>query len=168
MAISIRRMSAWYKLLLLLSFAGCYKNHLYVQQEWVDRNFLASTHVGTPDPRQANPPEGQRLLIAWDFPRSLFQTGLTIVATIRFWGEEQIVEKLPLARKRGYKAYFFPNRKILTYRVQVVDAKGAVVEVWNHQFWTELIEVGDKTHDAERSSSSVSSQPMQESVIDTP
>ncbi len=132
-----------------------------MQQEWVDRNFLASTHVGTPDPRQCDPPEGQRLLIAWDFPRSYFSCGLTLVATVRFWNEEQVTRTIPLLRRRGYQAFFFPDEKILTYRVDVIS-NGEIVESWLHQFWTELIDVGNNR------SSSVSSQPMQESVIERP
>lgn len=146
-------------------FAGCYRGHLYVQQEWVDRNFLASTHAGTPDPRQNNPPEGQRLLIAWDFPRSLYSCGLDLVATVRFWNENQISQRIPVVRRRGYEALFFPNEKILTYRVDVVGSNGEVIESWKHQFWTELIDIG-KTDRS--SSSSVSSHPMQESVIERP
>lgn len=133
-----------------------------MQQEWVDRNFLASTHVGTPDPRQCNPPEGQRLLLAWDFPKSLYSCGLSLALTVRFWDEEQIVQTLPLLRRRGTRALFFQGKKILTYRVDVITANGEILESWLHQFWTELIDVG------KRRSSSVSSQPMHESVIERP
>jgi hypothetical protein len=146
--------------------AGCYRHHLYVQQEWVDANFLASSHVGSPDPRKAEPPEGQRLLIAWDFPRSVFQRSLTLTADVRFWDDTQKSISFPLTKKRGYHACFFPKEKILTYRVRVFERDGRLIETWQHHFWTELIEVGSK--EASRSSSSVSSQPMQESVKDTP
>lgn len=145
-----------------LFLAGCYRGHLYVQQEWVDRNFLASTHVGTPDPRQCEPMEGQRLLIAWDFPRSLYSCGLTLLATVRFWDEKEEVRTIPLVRRRGAEAFFFPGEKILTYRVDVVASNGEVIESWLHQFWIELIDVGKSK------SSSVSSQPMHESVIERP
>lgn len=141
---------------------SCYKNHLYVQQEWVDRDFLASTKINTPDPRQAAPPEGQRLLISWDFPRSLFQEKLILVSTVRFWDNTEECLREPIERKRGYTAYFFPSAKILTYRVQVFNVEGEAVETWEHHFWTELIDV-----DVDKSNS-VSSHPMQLSVIETP
>ena len=148
--------------------SGCYRHHLYVQQEWVDRNFLASTRVGTPDSRQTDPPEGQRLLIAWDFPLSQFQRSLTMLVTVRFWNDKQQTLSFPLDRKRGCTAYFFSKEKILTYLVQVITQDGKIIETWKHHFWTELITVGDSKADASSSSSSVSSQPMQGSVIEHP
>ena len=126
-----------------LLFSSCYRNHLYVQQEWVDRNFLASSHVNTPDPRQSEPPEGQRLLIAWDFPRSIFLKDLSFAVTVRFWDDTQQEIVDPIQRKRGYQAFYFPKKKILTYRVQVVSKEKEVIETWKHQFWTERIDIGD-------------------------
>ena len=70
-------------LFFLACAAGCYKNHLYVQQQKIDQSFLASSHVGTPDPRQKSPPLGQKLLIAWSFPWSLFSQDLTAITTVR-------------------------------------------------------------------------------------
>lgn len=154
---------------------GCYKNHLYVQQEWVDANFLASSKVQTPDPRQEHPPLGQRLIIAWDFPKSLFQENLTMVATVRLWDNTQSVYRQALERKRDVKALFFANdtagidRRILTYRVQVFNKEGVEVEKWEHHFWTELIDIGaESSRSAQSMSDSVSSQSIQESVMDTP
>ena len=154
---------------------GCYKNYLYVQQEWVDANFLASSKVQTPDPRQEHPPKGQRLIIAWDFPKSLFQENLTMVATVRLWDNTQTVYRQVLERKRDIKALFFANddagidRRILTYRVQIFNARGCEVGKWEHHFWTELIAIGEESSSsASRMSDSVSSHPMQESVIETP
>ncbi len=112
-----------------------------MQQETVDVDFLASSHVKTPDPRQACPPEGQRLLIGWDFPRSLFKEELTLIVTVRFWEETQEVLYHPLERKRGYTAFFFPGEKILTYRVQVMNRENEIIETWEHHFWTELIDL---------------------------
>lgn len=162
--------------LALLFLSGCYKNHLYVQQEWVDADFLASSKVHTPDPRQAHPPQGQRLLIAWDFPKSVFDRRLTLAATVRFWDNTQTTIVQPIERKRDSIAHFFPNdgqgadRRILTYRVQIFAESGDLVETWNHQFWTELIDVDrhESFSSAHRMSDSVSSQPKQESVTDTP
>lgn len=118
-----------------------------MQQEWVDANFLASSKIGTPDPRQKNPPFGQRLIIAWDFPRSAMQKKLTLVATVRLWDNTQEVRTLPIERKRDAAAFFFSNqepdkdRRILTYRVQVFSEEGEEVQKWEHPFWTELIDI---------------------------
>jgi hypothetical protein len=118
---------------------------LYVQQEAIDRDFLASTKVGTPDPRQVDPPEGQRILIGWDYPKSVFSEGLTLVLTARLWDSTQKVLFKPIERKRDVAAFFFPSdekeKKILTYRIQVINGEGKILETWKHHFWTELIEI---------------------------
>jgi hypothetical protein len=134
-----------------------------VQQEWVDRNFLASSHVGTPDPRQEDPPEGQRLLIAWRFPPVLIDRQLRMILTVRFWDHSEEVIICPIKETKKTLAYNFFDQRILTYRVQVVDAENEVVETWEHHFWTERVLV-----DSDRSKVSVSSHPMQASVMETP
>lgn len=160
-------------LLCNLFLAGCYTDGLYVQEEWVDREFLASSVVGTPDPRQEHPPVGQRLLIGWDLPRSEFSKKPALHVTVWLW--DNTLEKicLPLERRRGAEAFFFPNdepgkdRRILTYRVDVVSPDGELLNSWEHHFWTKLIAIDSRESAATRSDS-VSSQPMQESVIETP
>ena len=159
----LRRIPLWpslFKALFILSLSGCYKNHLYVQQEWIDREFLASSKVGTPDPRQANPPEGQRLLIGWDFPKSMFLEDLSLLLTVRLWDNTQQVLFQHIERKRDVAAFYFPShdkeKRILTYRLQVMNKEGKILETWKHHFWTELIEI-DRRSDAVRISSSVSS-----------
>jgi hypothetical protein len=137
------KLEKFFSLASLLFAWGCYKNHLYVQQEWVNRDFLASVKVGTPDPRQADPPQGQRLLIAWDFPKSLFERRLTLLTTVRLWDQSETVITRPVERKRDGVALFFPSKnlqkQILTYRIQVFDQEGGLIETWKHHFWTELI-----------------------------
>lgn len=163
-------------LLAAFNLASCYKNHFNVQQEWIDRNFLASSHIRTPDPRQEHPPVGQRLLVSWDFPRSVFEKHLQLSLTVRFWDDTQETILQPITRKRDFAVFFFPqdsedpDRRILTYQVLAISEKGEIVGSWDHQFWTKLIEVGakDSFSSAQRSNSSVSSQDKQGSVIDMP
>lgn len=154
----------------LLLFSSCSRNYFYVQQEKIDRNYLASTHVHTPDPRQENPPEGGSLLISWDFPLNVFEKNLTLISTVRFWDCEEEVLIRPIVRKRDSCFLFFPNRKILTYLVKAVAPNGDIEGQWEHHFWTEWIDIDreDKQLSAQRRSDSVSSQLKQESVIETP
>jgi hypothetical protein len=127
---------------------GChYTGYLYVQQEAVDSSFLASAHVSTPDPRAEDPPIGQRLLIRWDFPKSIFDQNLTLFATIRFWDSHEELLQLPLLRKTDTTFFFFPKEatgsksqgKILTYRITIQNGSGCEVACWEHPFWTPLI-----------------------------
>lgn len=118
-----------------------------MQQECLDVNFLASTRIGTPDPRQENPPSGQRLLIAWCFPEDLFQQNLTLQITVRLWDNSEVQENLVVESKQSHKALFFPStggeRRILTYRIIVTTKEGEVIETWKHPLWTELIQIGE-------------------------
>jgi hypothetical protein len=139
----IKRLASQCKVFLVIFILGsCYRHHLYVQQEWVDRNFLASSHVHTPDPRQEHPPEGQRLLIAWRFPHSLFCKELTFNITVRFWDDTEKNFSEPIRKKRGCHVLSFPGQKILTYRIQVFSKDNELIETWTHHFWTKWIDAG--------------------------
>lgn len=126
---------------------SCYKNYLYVHHEKMDSSFLASTHVGTPDPRLKHPPEGQRICISWDFPLSIYRENLTMISTIRFWDNKQDVLVYKIPRKRGYISYKFQddslnkNKRILTYKIEIFNEDGDLVDQWKHQFWKELIKI---------------------------
>ncbi len=129
-----------------LLLSSCYKNHLYVQQQWVDERDLASSFVGTPDPRKQNPSVGQRVVVSWDFPHTLFLHEIDhLLVTVHFGNLEEKKLEAPIDQRRGYQIFFFPNpkkdptKKILTYRVEVFTKEGTVFETWKHQFWTELI-----------------------------
>ncbi len=126
---------------------ACYKDHLYVQQEWVGKDDLASTHVDTPDPRSKHPKTGQQIIVCWDFPLSIYKKELSMKLQVRFWDQTQKEELCVLDKKRGYAAFFFENdkklqdKKILTYRIEIHSKDNELVEEWVHQFWTESISV---------------------------
>jgi hypothetical protein len=137
----------WFFALCLLCLTGCHKNYLYVQQEWVDGNFLASSRIGTPDPRQENPPCGQRLLMSWYFPSELFEQELTLQITVRFWDNSEEQLQMPVESKWSQRALYFPSteqeKRILTYRIVVRTQEGQIIETWKHHLWTELIQIGN-------------------------
>lgn len=124
---------------------SCYKHGLYVHKELFDRSDLASSYVHTPDPRQENPLYGQKICIGWDLPLSEFKQQPTLQLTVRFWNHQEKIFTLPLQRERGSTSYFFENlqneqdKKILTYRVDVINKEGKILERWKHHFWTEAI-----------------------------
>ena len=143
-----------------------------MQQEWLDEKYLASMHVNTPDPRKAHPPNGQKLLVKWDFPKSLFDRKLTALITVRLWDNSEQLFCHAIERKRDYLDLYFPtedkNLRILTYKVEIFSQEKELIEVWKHHFWTELIDVKDNRSSASNRSSAVSSKPKQASVIETP
>ena len=126
--------------------SGCYKNHLYVQQQSVNKYYLASSKVDTPDFRQKNPPDDEQIVVAWDFPISEFRKDLNLKLTVRFWDNQEVDKSCHLKRKRGFKKFVFTNleneknKRILTYKVDVFDKNNNLVSQWEHQFWTKLID----------------------------
>lgn len=95
----------------------------------------------TPDPRREDPPEGTRLLLAWDFPKKWFSQELLLEVTVRFWDHREEVFSLSVEKKRGVEAIFFPKQegKILTYKVDLCGENGVVLDTWRHHFWTERL-----------------------------
>ena len=132
---------------LILFLSSCYKNHLYVQHDKIDKSYLASSYVNTPDYRQKKPPSGQRIAIGWDFPLSIFKENLSMILTVRFWDNNQDVYNYKIDRKRGYKIYTFQDdsmdktKKILTYKIDIFNEDGKVIEKWEHQFWKNQIKI---------------------------
>lgn len=130
-------------LILLIFFSSCQKTYLTVQEHWVDIRYLASTYVHTLDPMQEDPPEGKKILIGWDVPLSVYQRDLSLVLTARLWDQTEHSYQYEIDEKRGYTTMYFsskdPNKKLLTYKIDVKDKQGEVLENWEHQFWTTQI-----------------------------
>jgi len=132
-------------LLFWVNFTSCYKDHLYVRQEWVDKSSLASTHVDTPDVKQRSFIDSQQLVVSWNFPQSLFEKELLLSVKIRFWDDTQQEIRRPILKRSGFFNFIFPqnssekDQRILTYSVQVLKENGTTVACWNHQLWTNLI-----------------------------
>lgn len=149
---------------------SCYKNNLYVQQQKMDKDFLASTYVKTPDPRQENPPHGERLVINWDFSFDDFQKKLTLLLKVLYWNNLQESFFYPIERIRDYKTFYFDHAKdqrILTYIIEIITEEGEIIRTWQHQLWTKLISF-DKKSSAHNISFSVEDQPKQGSVSERP
>lgn len=133
---------------------SCQTNHLFVQVENIGLDYLASAYVKTPDFRQEQPPYGQKIHILWNFPKNLYYQNLSINLRVRFWdnSEENLSHKIN--KRFGSISFFFKNplrlkqKNILTYRVQIMNDKEEIVETWNHQLWTELINI-DQENDEE-------------------
>ena len=128
---------------------SCGTNHLYVQVENIDADYLASVHENTPDYRQENPPHGQRINVLWNVPKRMYYEDLSLKLTVRFWNntEKNIIYKIN--SRFGCTFFFFENkkmdtrRKILTYKIDICNSSGKSLETWKHQFWTELVDIDE-------------------------
>jgi len=130
--------------ILVFSFYSCCRSYVTLQEQWVDKEYLASFYVNTPDPELKCPPCGKNLLIEWNFPVSVFRQNLSIILTARLWDNTTRVYKHKITEKQGYVTMYFsfknPNKKLLTYKVEVMNVKNELVENIENQFWAELIE----------------------------
>lgn len=140
-------MSKFKKILpvLLLLLASC-GSSLSVRREWIDGRYLASTHVNTPDPRQAHPPFGQRLLVSWRIPSSVLAEKPELVLQVIYWNFTQKTFVYPLHKRMGYKICSLLDEEyretggLLAYRAQIITKDGRVLKEWKHQLWVNLIE----------------------------
>lgn len=134
-------------LLLFLFFLGCSRNQLYVHIQNLDQNYLASSHVKTPDYRQKNPFIGQRLVVSWNISKETLKEGLSLYVTVRFFDNTQVIYKRKIKKQRGILGFYFENKdqevrkKILTYKAEIYTKDMQLVKIWKHQFWINLIDV---------------------------
>ena len=107
--------------------------------------YLASTHVGTPDPRQDHPPIGQMLILDWRVPQEVFKKKPEVVLDLILWNYTQRQIRIPIKRQMDFATYRLFNEEydktggILTYKAQIVTEDGNVFREWKHQLWVNLI-----------------------------
>ncbi len=158
-------------LLLLIAFCSCDKYYLSVRQIPIDQSYLASTHVGTPDPRQAHPPLGQKLILDWSLPLEVLKKEPKVVLHLLFWDHSQREITYPIAYRTGYEVYSLLNEEfektkgLLSYRAEIITSDGQVFRDWKHQLWVNLIRLDTEES---RTNSSVIDQSIQGSVTETP
>ncbi len=134
----------------LICLSGCSNPYLSVSQLRVDRTYLASTSVHTPDPRQEKPPFGQRLIIDWRVPSEVLEKNPRICLHLFFRNYEEQVITYPIHKRFGTQQYFLLNEEyeekkgLLTYKAEIVTDDNALYKEWKHQMWVNLITVGDE------------------------
>lgn len=134
--------------LALFLLSACASERLYVQSDYFSNRDLASSYAKTPDPRQESKWLGQQLILGWSLPKEYLQKpDLRLELTLRYRNREQVVKRFPLKKRKGQLLHLLKNdeflekKGILTYRLQVVAAKDEVLETWQHQLWTNLLDV---------------------------
>ena len=135
--------------LALLFLSGCEKYYLTVKREYVDRDRLASTYVGSPDPLQKDPPRGQELTLEWRLSSEMMETPLNLVLSILYRDYSQATFTYPIDRRRGVETYsllgddYTKTGGFMTYKAEIIDTKGQVMKEWKQLLWTDLIVIED-------------------------
>jgi hypothetical protein len=114
-----------------------------VQQQKIGPTYLASTNVGSPDPRI--PPNGQMILAEWWIPSRIVKQHPTLRIDVLFCDYTQDCVEFPINRTVGYETYSVLNKEfketggLLAYKAEIIDSDGEVLADWKHQLWVELI-----------------------------
>lgn len=141
------QMGIWF--FFLLSLCSCGPYYVSVMQKWVDERYLASTHVGTPDPRQEAPPIGQMLVVQWCVPSEILALNPVAVLDMIFWDHTEQRICFPIRHKLNYEYYklfdseYEEKGGILTYKAAILTEDGCVYKECKHQLWVHLIKVED-------------------------
>lgn len=134
---------------LLIFLCGCEKYYLSVKNEHVDLSTLASTFVGSPDPRKENPPNGQELILQWRLPPKAIEQKLVLLLKIVYRDYTEEVHEYPVERRRGGLTFsllnekFLEKRGFLTYKAEIKRLDGEVLKQWQHKLWVDLITIED-------------------------
>lgn len=134
---------------LLLSLCSCGPYYVSVMQKWVDERYLASTHVGTPDPRQEAPPIGQMLVVQWCVPSEILALNPIATLELIFWDHTEQKICFPIKHKLDYAYYklfddeYEEKGGILTYRAFITTEDGCIYKECRHQLWVHLIKIED-------------------------
>ncbi len=132
-------------LALILVASSCQKYYLTIYQERVDKDSLASTYVGSPDPRQKNPPKGQELILEWQIPKEVLDKKPSIHLQIIYKDYSEAQKIYPITHKTGYVVYtlvgkeFKKTKGLLAYKAELQTEDGEVFRVWQHQLWVNII-----------------------------
>ncbi|MCI0382468.1 MAG: hypothetical protein L0207_05415 [Chlamydiae bacterium] len=136
--------------LFALFFGSCQKYGILVRQQLVNPTYLASTHIGSPDPRQADPPRGQMVIAEWWVPRELLSDEPKLVLHLIFWNYTEKIMEFPIDRRIGYETIsvlgkeFDETKGVLTYMAQIVTNEGKIFREWKHQLWVKLIQIEEE------------------------
>ncbi|MCB1115208.1 MAG: hypothetical protein KDK71_01965, partial [Chlamydiia bacterium] len=110
-----------------------------MKRETVDRDCLASTFVGSPDPRQKKPPKGQELMIEWRLPESVMDEKFTLVLDVFYKNDSVETFYYPVEKRRGMVTYALLDEKykekggLLTYKAEIRNEKEKIFKQWKQQ-----------------------------------
>ena len=134
---------------ILAMSSSCQKYYVSVMDHKVSRSSLASTFAKTPDPRQYAPPKGEHLLIEWNLKEEV-EEELICNLSILFKNFEQKVSQYKISTRQDALSYFLlgeefeKTKGILSYKVEILNQEGQILQFFVHKLWTELITIDDE------------------------
>ncbi|MCB1107221.1 MAG: hypothetical protein KDK76_03905 [Chlamydiia bacterium] len=132
---------------LFLLLCSCGRCYLSVKREPIDQTSLASTFVGSPDPRQKSPPKGLELILEWILPGHIMQEEPTLVLSIIYKNHTEEKVCYPIMKRWGTTTYSVVGEKyqekggLLTYKAEIIGKNEEVIKEWKQQLWVDLIAI---------------------------
>ena len=134
---------------LLPLLSGCQKYYLSLTDQNINVDYLASTHVATPDKRQHNPPYGQMIVMDWRVPKDVLDKAPTLDLYVIYGNYTEQKFHYPIETRMGFKTYkdlnqeFVDKKGIIAYRAEIRLSDGSIYKSWKHQLWAELITIDE-------------------------
>lgn len=113
-------------LLLLGLLSGCSKYYLSMSCLDLDRKYLASYYVKTPDPRLTHPPQGEIITMEWKIPSPVLDRHPKIVLKIVFYDYSEEEVEFPITTRTGCHSYailgekYEKTRGVLSFMGQIL------------------------------------------------
>lgn len=129
-----------------LLFCSCNPVVLDVTKVPLSHERLASTFVGSPDPLQKDPFEGERLYIKWKLPDGIAPEKCSLELYCIYKDLTQDKMEIPLHQKKGEFTYtlvgeeYEGKKGFFSYKAVLKDEGGKEIKSWQHQMWVHVLE----------------------------
>jgi len=146
--LNIRRLLQYTPLFFLI-FCGCEKYYISIKRDTIDQSKLASTFVESPDPRQKNPPKGEKLIIEWRLPSYVLHQYITLQLNIIYNNYSEQTLYYPVNQRKGIIIYslledqYYKTGGFLTYVAKIKKSDGTVLKEWKQWLWVDRISLDD-------------------------
>ncbi len=134
----------WFYCSLSLLLVSCGPT-VTVTRAVIDKSSLASTFVRSPDPLQANVPNGERLFISWTLPFSSKPENHNLILTVIYKDLTQEKKTYPIHHRFGIATFdllddkFKDHNGFYAYQAELQDTEGTVIDKWQHQMWVSIL-----------------------------
>ena len=122
-----------------------YKQRLYVYNEYINKQSLASAQMKTPDPKLYRPLIGQRLWVFWDLEETSYAKGENfLLLHLLFKNRQRESLSIAINKPEDYFTYTLENKDftdkqgILAYKAKITY-EGNPIEEYNHKLWVDQI-----------------------------
>ena len=128
-----------------LTFSSCSTGYIEVEKIKTDKRTFASRFARTPDPRNLNPPKGEKLYINWSIPIEFRPNLYRMKVGIIYRNLTKETFMFPIKRRAGAQIIemlgddYKEKEGFLSYKLEIVSVDGEVISDYTHRMWVNLI-----------------------------